>query len=111
MRIWRIFRSPTTLLEPDINFQFSGLVVYRNNNNFLQLGRAHCDIDRNRTVSETESISIRSSTEPLLSNVIATSIASPSEVFLRLDRVGDNLDGFYSADGSSWTFTGLTIYP
>ena len=29
--------------EPDSDFQFSGLVIFQDKNNFVQLGRAHCD--------------------------------------------------------------------
>jgi hypothetical protein len=96
-------------LEPDMNFQFSGLVIYGNNNNFVQLGRAYCGVDG---ICVGNGIYFDAIFDGSFSGSnYGASIVSPSAVFLRLDRTGDNLDGFYSEDGSNWIYMGSHTLP
>ncbi|NTW08043.1 MAG: hypothetical protein HGA28_00545 [Anaerolineaceae bacterium] len=101
--------STRLLFEPDNNFQFSGLVVYQDKDNFLQLGRAFCDVPG---LCVGNGIYFDSTLDGTFGGEnYATSIASPSEVYLRLDRVGNTLFGYYSANGTSWTLMGSHVIP
>ena len=89
--------------EPDSDYQLSGLVVYQDKGNFLEFGRAYCDaVDcaGNGIYFDSVVDTIR------VGSNFATVIASPSVVYLKLERSGSTLNGYYSADGSTWTFLG-----
>ena len=101
--------STRLLFEPDNNFQFSGLVVYQDKENFVQLGRAFCDVPG---LCVGNGIYFDSTLDGTFGGEnYATSIASPSEVYLRLDRVGNTIYGYYSPDGTSWTLMGSHVIP
>ncbi len=91
---------------PDTNFQFSGLVIYQDKDNFLQLGRAYCD-----DLTYCAGIGNGIYFDAVVNggndgSNFATSIGSNSEVHLRLERSGSTLNGYYSSDGITWTFLG-----
>lgn len=98
------------LFEPDTNFQFAGLVIWQDEYNFLQLGRAFCDIE-GACVGNGLYFDHASGGEPVDGN-FATSVGNPSDVFLRLERRGQMVRAFYSADeGISWYEIGTHWIP
>lgn len=98
------------LFEPNTNFQFAGLVIWQDEGNFLQLGRAFCDVPDVCVGNGIyfDKVLGGNSTD---SN-FATSVGNPSEIFLRLERRGDMVRGFYSLDqGITWYEIGTHWLP
>jgi serine/threonine protein kinase len=98
----------TTLLQftPTSNFQFAGLVVFQDDRNVLQFGRAFCELPDTCAGSgiyfdNVENGSITGSS-PMIS------MDSPV-IYLRLQRVGTTYTGYYSEDGEKWTLLGEQI--
>ncbi len=97
------------LFEPDTNYQFAGLVIYQDEENFFQLGRAFCDnVD---TCVGNGIYFDKVVTGTLQDSNFATQVADLSEAYLRLDRQGFALKAFYSDDGISWTNIGAHMLP
>jgi Tol biopolymer transport system component/regulation of enolase protein 1 (concanavalin A-like superfamily) len=97
------------LFEPDANFQFAGLVIWQDENNFLQLGRAFCDVP-NVCVGNGiyfDKILAGNFTD---SN-FATPVDNPSEAYLRLERRGDMVKAFFSYEGITWFEIGTHWIP
>jgi serine/threonine protein kinase len=95
----------TTLVEfnPTSNFQFAGLVVFQEQGNVLQFGRAFCklpDICPGGGIyfDNFENGGITGS-----SHMIAL---DNSSVYLRLRRVGNAYTAYYSEDGQNWILLG-----
>jgi putative surface-exposed virulence protein len=98
------------VFEPDSDYQFSGLVIWQDKDNRIQLGRAYCD---NTTGCDGNGLYFDSwlngSFDP---NNFARAMTSPSEVSLRLVRIGTTINAYYSEDGgSTWTFLGNHLIP
>jgi len=95
--------------EPDTNFQFAGLVIYQDTDNFLQFGRAYCDVEGFCTGNGiyfdrvSGGISVDSN--------FGTSVDSPDEAYLRLERRGDMVKAFFSYEGTSWYEIGTHWLP
>jgi serine/threonine protein kinase len=94
----------TTLLRftPTSNFQFGGLVVFQDKANVLQFGRAFCDlvdwcVGDGIYFDNFEGGSIVANYKTTIRN---------SEIYLRLQRVGNTYMGSYSEDGENWTNLG-----
>jgi regulation of enolase protein 1 (concanavalin A-like superfamily) len=87
------------LFEPDTNFQFAGLVIFQDSDNFLQFGRAYCDYG----ACPGNAIYFDHIEDGgFVGDNFATPMDPPHQVFLRLERQGDMITGFYSPDGDSW---------
>jgi regulation of enolase protein 1 (concanavalin A-like superfamily) len=97
------------LFEPLANFQFAGLVVYQDQGNFLQFGRAVCDL---AVVCVGNGVYFdRMHDGGLIGSNFATATVAPNEAFLRLERRGRNLVAFYSEDGTQWREIGRHRVP
>jgi serine/threonine protein kinase len=95
----------TTLVEfnPTSNFQFAGLVVFQEQGNVLQFGRAFCELPDicpggGIYFDNFENGGITGS-----SHMIAL---DNSAVYLRLRRVGNAYTAYYSEDGQNWILLG-----
>ena len=95
----------TTSLEfnPTSNFQFAGIVVFQDEKNVLQFGRAFCELPDicpggGIYFDNFENGSITGSSHMIC-------IDNPT-VYLRLQRVGNTYTGYYSEDGENWTLLG-----
>ncbi len=98
------------LFEPDTNFQFAGLIIWQDENNFLQLGRAFCDIPDVCVGNGIYFDYVGGGTS--VDGNFATPVGNPSEVYLRLERRGDMVRGFYSLDqGITWYEIGTHWIP
>lgn len=97
------------LFEPVSNFQFAGLVLWQDASNFLQLGRAYCDIldfcaDNAIYFDHVVDSSVVNSN-------FATPVGSPNEAYLRLERRGSEISAFFSAEGIYWSYIGTHFLP
>ncbi len=92
------------LFEPVSNFQFAGLVVYHDGENFVQLGRAYCDAP---DVCVGNGIYFDHIAGGGVNGNFATPTAIPGEAYLRLVRRGSELSAFYSAEGIYWNDIGV----
>ncbi len=98
------FEITTSLrFTPTSNFQFAGLVVFQDNGNVLQFGRAFCDLADACVGNgiyfdnfENGSASGSNYATPFHGNLI----------YLRLRRTGNTYTGYYSEDGENWNMTG-----
>jgi hypothetical protein len=97
------------LFEPDTNFQFAGVVIFQDESNFLQLGRAFCDI---AGPCVGNGIYFDHAQDGVgIGGNFATISDPPYEVYLRLERIGDMVTGFYSPDGGTWSEIGTHWLP
>jgi hypothetical protein len=98
------FEITTALqFEPTSNFQFAGIVVFQDDDNVLQFGRAFCELPDicpggGIYFDNFENGSITGSS-PMISIDIPV-------VYLRLQRIGNAYTGYYSEDGENWTLLG-----
>jgi beta-xylosidase len=97
--------STHLLFEPDQNFQFAGLVLYADQNNFLFFGRAYCDVAPPTCVGNGIYFDHIEDGAPSGSN-FATGVAETGEAYLRVTKSGHDYTGYYSANGSDWTLIG-----
>ncbi|MGD9094032.1 MAG: hypothetical protein PVF74_14380, partial [Anaerolineales bacterium] len=78
------------------NYQYAGLQVYQDDDNFVQINRAYVNGDTINFDVETSG------------TVVNTQIAeSATTVYLRLDVDGNDYAGFFSLDGVAWTLVGV----
>jgi Tol biopolymer transport system component/regulation of enolase protein 1 (concanavalin A-like superfamily) len=98
------------LFEPGTNFQFAGLVIWQDDTNFLQLGRAFCDVPDVCVGNGLYFDKILGGN--FTDSNFATPVSNPSEIFLRLERRGDMVRGLYSLDqGMTWYEIGTHWIP
>ncbi len=97
------------LFEPDTNFQFAGLVIRQDDHKFLQFGRAFCDIEGPCVGNGIyfEHIENDGWVEPNF----ATQVDNLSEAYLRLERQGNMVKGFFSYEGITWFEIGTHWIP
>jgi len=100
------------IFEPTANYQFAGLVIYQDGINYLQFGRAFCSTSQetNSCVGNGIYFDYAQAGNHISEN-FATRIDNPNEVYLRLERKGENVTGSYSRDGKSWTKAGTHQIP
>jgi predicted amidohydrolase YtcJ/regulation of enolase protein 1 (concanavalin A-like superfamily) len=95
-------------LSPSQNFQFAGILIYRDDDHFVALGRAYCGfippcvgdgayLDNDEEVVAGEILT-----------VAAAGLPSGEPIHLRLVRQGETYTGYWSSDGESWTEVGVT---
>jgi hypothetical protein len=89
------------LFEPVSNFQFAGLVLYEDDENYLLLGRGYCDLGPPTCAGNAIYFGHYQGGQPVGSNY-AKPTASLDEAYLRVIRVGTTYFGYYSADGQDW---------
>ena len=97
------------IFEPDIDYQIAGLVIYQDESNFLQFGRAFCDIPE-QCAGNGIYFDLIIGGDWTGTN-FATPIDNPSEVYLRLERRGESITAFYSYDGDTWFILGTHSIP
>lgn len=98
------------VFEPTSDYQVAGLVIYQDDANFMQLVRGFCD---NVGVCVGNGVyfdNIQGDTWGVGGN-FASQVDNPKEVYLRLERRGEMVKGFYSSDGASWTEMGTHPIP
>lgn len=91
------------LFEPATNFQFAGLVIYEGEGNFLQLGRAFCDVEGACVNNGIYFDYIDDG------GFVDGNFANPlgqDEAYLRLERRGGEVWAYYSQDGFHWSEIG-----
>jgi regulation of enolase protein 1 (concanavalin A-like superfamily) len=87
------------IFEPTQNYSFAGLVIYSSEGNYVQLGRAYCGDEwcAGNAIYFDDWVS---------GSFFVTPVDSPNEAYLRLERRGEMVRAFYSADGFSWVEIG-----
>lgn len=92
---------------PDTDFQFAGLVIYQDEDTFLQLGSAYCDVE-GPCVGDGIYFDYVSAGGLVDGNFAtpAENPFNPAEAYLRLERRGNMVRAFYSQDGVSWIIIG-----
>jgi len=93
------------IFEPTADYQFAGLVIYQNQDNFLQLGRAYCDSSE-ICVGNGIYFDYLEGGDWFANPNYATPVTSSNEAYLRLEKRGDMVRGYYSADGVTWIIIG-----
>jgi Tol biopolymer transport system component len=100
------------LFTPTSNFQFAGLVVWQDASNFLQLGRAFCDIEG---ICVGNGIYFDYSLDgKRVDGNFATQIDNPfdpAESYLRIERRGEMVRALYSHEGITWVEIGIHWIP
>lgn len=81
--------------SPTENYQRAGLLVYEDDDNYIQLTLVYSDRSKVRIKREIGGVTLSYTTE-----VTATTL------YLRIDKYGDDYYGFYSIDGNVWEFVG-----
>lgn len=100
------FEMRTRLLfEPTENYQFAGLLVFEDENNLLNFGRAFCDPSHVDCVGNGIYFDYIQDGVRIGSN-FATPISTAGEVYLRLVRQGEWYTGYASPNGTAWTVIG-----
>lgn len=94
---------------PSSNFQIAGLLVYQDESNMLQLGRAFCDGPA-ACVGNGIYFDSAVSGEGSAQN-FSTNVASQSTAYLKVRREGGTYTGYYSEDGTNWTVIGQHTNP
>jgi Tol biopolymer transport system component/regulation of enolase protein 1 (concanavalin A-like superfamily) len=97
------------IFEPDTNFQIAGLVIYQDEDHFLQFGRAFCDLE-GPCIGNGIYFDQADKDNPVYAN-FATPVDNSSEAYLRLERQGNMVKGFFSYEGSTWFEIGTHWIP
>lgn len=101
--------STRMIFSPDTNFQFGGLIIYQDENNFLQFGRSFCDrpkacVGNGIYFDNLLRGSVRDGN-------FATATNSLDNAYLRLERRGDEVRALYSGNGTNWIEIGTHLIP
>lgn len=88
---------------PDTNYQFAGLVIWQDNANFLQFGRAYCDLEHcaGNAIYFDNVVNDGIGGENFATQV--DNPFDPNEAYLRLERRGNMVRALYSHEGITWT--------
>ena len=95
----RVFFAPTS------NFQFAGLVLRMNDDNWLAFGRAFCNLDPPLCVGNGIYFD-RVEDGAMVGDNYATATTNQGEAFLAVRRENDTYSAFYSEDDITWTLIG-----
>jgi hypothetical protein len=99
------------LFEPNTNFQFAGLVIWQDESNFLQFGRAFCYYEGSPCVGNGIYFDYLGGGPWWVDGNFATPVDSPNEAHLRLERRGNMVKAFYSYEGITWFEIGTHWIP
>jgi len=88
------------LFEPNANFQLAGLVIWQDQENFLQFGRAFCDIE-GQCAGNGIYFDYFAGGE-LQNGNFAIAVDVPNEAYLRLERRGEMVRALFSYEGITW---------
>jgi predicted GH43/DUF377 family glycosyl hydrolase/regulation of enolase protein 1 (concanavalin A-like superfamily) len=90
--------------HPRNNFQIAGLVIYQDDGNFLQLGRAYCDVP---DICVGNGIYFDNIVDGVITGInYSTPTVSLDEAYLRLVYQDQVVAAFYSADDANWQMIG-----
>lgn len=100
------FELETKLIfEPVTNYQFAGLLIYENDANFIQYGRAYC-VDDPRCVGDGLYLDNTMRGEFIIGDNYATSAPDTDTLYLRFRREGNTFTSYLSEDGIEWQMLG-----
>jgi len=88
---------------PTSNYQFAGLLIYQDDANAVQFGRAFCSAPGG---CAGNGIYFDRAQHGEFGENYATATTNPSEAYLRLRREGTTYTGIYSEDGANWIVIG-----
>ncbi len=94
------------LFTPTSKYQKAGLVVYRDNANYLMLGRAYCNESPPTCVGNGIYFDLVEGNTGVGGNY-PMSTTKTSEAYLRIVRRDNIYAGYYSEDGTHWTLVGV----
>jgi hypothetical protein len=103
------FELETSLkFQPAVNFQFAGLLIYESRANFIQFGRAFCDVPAPTCAGDGFYIDLATGGDLNPENY---SIPAPETdtVYLRLRREGNTFTAYASEDGIEWQLIGSHV--
>jgi beta-xylosidase len=90
---------------PTQNYQFAGLVLWQDADNYLMLGRAYCDSPPPVCVGNGIYFD-HIEADTYVGDNFSTSTIGQAEAYLRVIRRGSSYSGYYSEDGLNWTSIG-----
>jgi beta-xylosidase len=92
----------TTLLqfEPTRNFQFAGLVVGEGTTDYLQLGRAYCDVPLTCVGDGIYFDSVVAGV--FTGSNYSVPLSTPAGIHLRVRAEGSTFTAYYSSNGIDW---------
>jgi len=93
------------LFTPISNYQMAGIVLYRDNANYLMLGRAYCDTPAPACVGNGIYFDHVEGGTHVGSNY-ALSTTKTGEVYLRIVRDVNTYTAYYSENGTTWMVVG-----
>ena len=99
------------LFEPSSNFQFAGLVIYQDEANFLQFGRAFAFGDICPVCIGNGIYFDNFQEGGLVGGNFVTGTELAGEAYLRLELRGRRVTAFYSANGEDWQRIGRHEVP
>lgn len=93
----------TTKLKFDANqnFQWAGLVVYTDDDNFVSLGRMASGVPAKRYIRFSKEIGGVTNNGTGIEETLSASI-----IYLKIEKKVNTYNGYYSYDGSTWTSAG-----
>lgn len=93
------------LFTPTENFQFAGISVYTDGNNFLNLGRAYCDLGPPNCLDNAIYFDFVEGGVFIPPNYAITTTVQ-TEATLRLVRTGNDFTAYVSENGTAWQMVG-----
>lgn len=97
------------LFEPVSNFQLAGLIIFQDEENLLQFGRAFCDVPGNCVGNGIYfDLALEGNST---SNNFATEVNNVDEAYLRLERSGNEVTASFSYEGITWFVIGSHSLP
>jgi hypothetical protein len=97
------------LFQPSENFEFAGLVMWQDPDNFLQFGRAMCDLPENCVGNGMYFDNIQGGV--WIAPNFHTFVDNLGEAHLRLIRQGTSVKAYYSGNGFDWMLIGEHVLP
>ena len=90
--------------KPFSNYQFAGLVIYWDDKNVIQFGRAYCGNQINCVGTGIYLDNIANG--KYIGSNFGFNTQREDQVFLRLQRTQDDYTAYYSEDGNNWMIVG-----
>jgi len=91
--------------KPVTNYQFAGLLIFENDDNYIQFGRAFC-INDPRCVGDGLYLDNTSGGQFIIGDNYSTPAPNVNILYLRLRREGNDYTSFFSEDGNTWQALG-----
>jgi beta-xylosidase len=95
--------------KPSSNFQFAGLLVFRDDKNTLALGRAYCDVSSQCVGNGIYFDNVQNG--ELQGSNFAADTQIKDGAYLRIDKSGTKFTGYYREDGTDWMMIGEHDFP